>query len=195
MNAAIDISGTVLRTERTLLRPWRDSDLEDLFAYASVDGVGQAAGWRPHPDREESRRILTRFIARKRTFALEVGGRAVGSVGIEEYDEKRFPAFDGKRCRQLGFVLAKECWGRGLMPEAVCEVLRYLFEDVGLDAVFCAHFLSNKRSARVQEKCGFRHLAFGRYETAFGTVEEDETTLLTREDWLRSRGEAGGGNT
>ena len=184
MNAAIDISGIVLRTERMTLRPWQPSDLEDFYAYASVDGVGQMAGWKPHADREESRKILNRFIENRKTFALEYEGKVIGSLGIEEYNEEQFPELSGKRCREIGYVLSKEFWGRGLMPEAVRVVIRYLFESVGLEIILCAHFLSNKQSGRVQEKCGFRHYAFGRFETRFGTVEEDETNILTKEDWL-----------
>ncbi len=183
MNAKIDISGVVLKTERLLLRPWRESDLEDFFEYASVDGVGQMAGWNPHKSIEESKDILSRFIAHKRTFAVEFEGKAIGSLGIEEYDESRFHELADKKCRELGYVLSKAYWGRGLMPEAVKEVIRYLFEDEGLDVILCAHFLSNKRSERVQEKCGFRHYAYGTYETRFGTVEDDETNILTKEEW------------
>ena len=62
MNKPIDITGVSLRTERLTLRPWRESDLEDFYEYARVDGVGQMAGWTPHRDREESRTILSRFI-------------------------------------------------------------------------------------------------------------------------------------
>lgn len=43
MNAEIDISNVVLRTERLILRPWRESDLDDFFGYASVDGVTDIA--------------------------------------------------------------------------------------------------------------------------------------------------------
>lgn len=183
MNAAIDISGTVLHTERLTLRSWKESDLEDFYAYASVDGVGQMAGWMPHANRAESQRILARFIANKRTFALEYQGKVIGSLGIELYDEEAFPEFADKRCRSIGYVLSKDYWGRGLMPEAVKEVLRYLFEDVGLDVLFCGRFLSNRQSGRVQEKCGFRHYAYDRFETQLGTIEEHETRILTREAW------------
>ena len=62
MNAPIDISAVVLQTERLTLRPWRETDLEDFYAYASVDGVGQMAGWTPHKDKAESQSILSRFI-------------------------------------------------------------------------------------------------------------------------------------
>lgn len=184
MNTEIDLSGIVLHTERLVLRPWRPSDLEDFFAYASVDGVGQMAGWEPHANRAESQRILDRFIAKKRTFALEYQGKAIGSLGVEEYNEERFPEFADKRCREIGYVLSKEYWGRGLMPEAVQETLRFLFETVGLDVVLCGHFLSNTQSQRVQEKCGFTHYAFGTFKTKMNTIEPDEINVLTKEAWL-----------
>ena len=47
MNGRIDITGVVLTTDRLTLRPWRESDLSDFYEYASVDGVGQMAGWIP----------------------------------------------------------------------------------------------------------------------------------------------------
>ena len=50
MNAPIDISGVTLCTPRLLLRPWQESDLDDFYEYASVDGVGQMAAVRKHPE-------------------------------------------------------------------------------------------------------------------------------------------------
>lgn len=188
MNAEIDISSTILRTARLVLRPWKQTDLEDFYAYASVDGVGQMAGWKPHADREETQAVLDRFVGGRKTFALEYRGKVIGSLGIEKYSEEKFPELRDMKCRMLGFVLAKEYWGQGFMPEAVSEVISYLFLKVGLDAILCAHFLSNSRSARVQEKCGFRHYSFGTFETKFGTTEKDETNILTREEWLNSPG-------
>lgn len=184
MNIPIDISKTVLKTERLILRPWKQSDLSDFYAYASVDGVGQMAGWKPHESLEESQTILNRFIEGKRTFALEYNGMVIGSLGIERYNEKRFPEFADLPCREIGYVLSKDYWGQGLMPEAVREVIRFLFEEAGLEVILCGHFLFNKQSGRVQEKCGFRHYAYDQYETALGTVEENEVRILTRKQWL-----------
>ena len=184
MNANIDISNIVLKTKRLVLRPWRQEDLDDFFEYASVDGVGQMAGWTPHQNKEESQQILDSFIDHKKNFALEYDEKVIGSLGIEEYDEVKFPELSDLNCREIGYVIAKDYWGKGLMPEAVKEVIRYLFEDVKLDVILCGHFLNNKQSARVQEKCGFRHYAFGKYETRFGTVEDDETNILTKDEWL-----------
>ena len=174
----------ILNTERLVLRPWRQEDLEDFYAYASEDGVGQMAGWKPHESREESQRILNSFMEGKKTFALEYEGRAVGSLGVERYDEAQLPELDGLRCREIGYVLKRELWGRGLMPEAVEAVIDYLFGTVGLDAIVCGHFLWNTQSGRVQEKCGFKHHSFGKYVTRMNKVEDHEVNLLTREDWL-----------
>ena len=52
MNKNIDISNVVLCTERLVLRPWRKTDIEDFFEYASVEGVGQMAGWLPHKNKK-----------------------------------------------------------------------------------------------------------------------------------------------
>ena len=68
MNANIDVSNVTLKTERLILRPWNIDDLNDFNEYASVDGVGQMAGWLPHRDIEESREILNMFIAHKKTW-------------------------------------------------------------------------------------------------------------------------------
>lgn len=183
MNTPVDITGVELTTPRLTLRPWRKSDLEDFFEYASVDGVGQMAGWLPHRDTTESQKILDSFISKKKTFALDFQGKAIGSLGIEEYNEDEFPALLGMRCRSLGFVLSKAYWGRGLMPEAVEAVIQWLFEAVKLDAILCAHFDWNAQSARVQHKCCFRPFAEGIYETRYGTKEKDITNILYREDW------------
>lgn len=187
MNVPVDISSTVIRTERLELRPWRESDLEDFFEYASVDGVGQMAGWLPHEDIETSKRILASFIKGRRVFALELDGKVVGSLGVEEYDEAKFPEFADKRCRELGFVLAKSCWGKGLMPEAVRGVLDWCFNELGLDAVFCGYFLRNAQSRRAQEKCGFRPIGMVKHETRYGTVEDTMVNLITREEYFAGK--------
>lgn len=187
MNVPIDITQVTLKTERLLLRPWEPTDLNDFYEYASVDGVGQMAGWTPHKSIEESRDILDMFISGKNIFALEYEGKVIGSLGIEKYPKEKFPELAELKCREIGYVLSKDYWGRGLMPEAVREVIRYLFEDLGLDAIFCGHFRRNVQSAKVQEKCGFKHYSTMDYQTRMGTVEEAEVNILYRKDWEDSR--------
>lgn len=184
MNTPIDISTVTLKTDRLILRPWQEGDLQDFYAYARVDGVGQMAGWTPHKDLAESRKILTMFIAGKRTFALEYQGRVIGSLGIEEYDEVHFPELSSLSGREIGYALSKEYWGRGLMPEAVKAVISYLFDTVKLDFILVGHFDWNRQSARVIEKCGFQYIKSIPYETRYGTVETSEESILYRPHFM-----------
>jgi putative acetyltransferase len=51
-----------LETDRLILRPWRENDLEDFHEYCVDPEVGPNAGWKPHESMEESRRILGSFV-------------------------------------------------------------------------------------------------------------------------------------
>lgn len=171
MNKQIDIANVVLNTGRLTLRPFKDSDLQDFYEYAKVDGVGQMAGWMPHKNIEESRQILDMFIREKKTFALEHEGRVIGSLGVEFYNEKDYPELAALQGREIGYVLSKDYWGQGLMPEAVNAAIRWLFETEKLDFLICGHFERNARSRRVIEKCGFRYIRTVRFQTEYGTED------------------------
>ena len=115
------------------------------------------------------------FIREKKTFAIEYERKVIGSVGIELYDEDQLPEFADKAGREIGFVLSKDYWGKGLMPEAVSGVIKWLFDEVGLDFIVCGHSPENLRSKRVQEKCGFSPYKNGTFTTLDG--EQRETCL------------------
>ena len=171
MNKPIDITDIVLTTPRLTLRPWRESDLADFNEYARVEGVGQMAGWLPHRSVEESRKILSSFIEGKKVFALEYEGKVIGSLGIEKYREEHYPELAPLQGREIGYVLSKDYWGRGLMPEAVRAVTQYLFDTEELDFITVGHFDWNGQSRRVIEKCGFQYLSTQKHETRYETVE------------------------
>ncbi len=164
MNGKINVENINIETERLLINKWELTDAEDLFAYARVDGVGQAAGWSPHKSVEESKGILLSFIKEKKTLAIRLkdDGRAIGSIGVEELKCERHKR-SKKTGRELGYVLSKDFWGKGLMTEAVKAVADYLFKNFGYDFLACGHFPDNKRSKSVIRKCGFKFCAVGKY--------------------------------
>lgn len=181
MIAPVDVTDIRIETDRLIIRPWRKSDLEDLYEYAKVDGVGQRCGWLPHKSLEESRQILDLFIQEKKTLALEYkeNGKVLGSVGLESRDTDLdiHPSLMG---REIGYVLNKDYWGRGLMPEAVKAVIDYCFRELDFDWLTCGHFLWNDQSRRVVEKCGFRYIRNVVHQTRFGT--EEVTKLYIQEN-------------
>ena len=177
MIAPVDVTNIRIETERLILRAWQEGDLEDFYEYAKVDGVGQMAGWLPHKDREESRMILGFFIRDKKTFAIELkeNGKVIGSLGLEERDgDEDVPGFG----REIGYVIGKDYWGRGLTPEAVKAVIDYCFKVLDFDWLTCGHFIKNHRSRRVVEKCGFRYIKDIVHETRFGTKEPTKLYIL-----------------
>ena len=171
MNAPIDISKIILNTPRLVLRPWRQADLQDFYEYARVDGVGQMAGWLPHESIDVTQTVLNSFIEHKKTFALQYGGKVIGSLGIETYHEEAFPELTHLKGRSIGYVLSKDYWGQGLMPEAVQAVIDYLFRQEKLDFLLISHFEWNSQSRRVIEKCGFQFLRRAQHPTRYDTTE------------------------
>ena len=187
MNKQIDITNVVLTTDRLTLRPWRESDLNDFYEYASVDGVGQMAGWNPHRNVEESKTILSHFIEGKHVFALEYQGKVIGSLGVEEYNEENYPELDSLKGREIGYVLSKAYWGQGLMPEAVKAVISWLFFEENLDFIIVGHFDRNAQSRRVIEKCGFQYIKTTKFETRYDTVENSIEYILYHPERRGSR--------
>lgn len=165
MDVAIDISDVILETDRLLLRPWEDTDADDLYEYASVPGVGEMAGWIHHESVEVSRNIVKAFRSEKNVFAIvyKENHKVIGSLGLHvswANDEKPFAPL---KVKEIGYVLSKAYWGQGLMPEAVKAVITFCFHQLNLDALTVGHFAANHQSRRVIEKCGFSFVRQSEY--------------------------------
>lgn len=173
----------MLKTPRLILRPWRESDADDLYEYAKDFRVGPAAGWPAHASREESlEAIRTVFPQETCTFAIELrsSGHVVGTVAFTGRKRSEL----GGPAEEIGYVLSPAHWGRGLMSEAVREMLRYGFEELGLAVIWCGHYDFNDRSRRVVEKCGFRYQFTEKVWVAKLAEERVELHYaLTREEW------------
>ena len=181
MNATFKINGKIIETERLILRPFKQSDLDDFYEYASVEGVGEMAGWKHHENKEFSQEILDLFINEDNTFAivLKENNKVIGSLGVDEYGmEQALSEFFDYQGREIGYVLSKDYWGKGLMPEAVKAVIDYLFNIQNLDFLTCGYYMFNNQSKKVQEKCGFKSYRKLVMETRLGTKEQGILNLL-----------------
>lgn len=183
MDIEIDITATQLESRRLLLRPWQESDLNDFYEYASVAGVGEMAGWKHHTSIEESREILQLFIKSKFVFAIvdKKTGKVIGSISLHPSWANDDPKYKHLKLKEIGYVLAKDYWGRGLMPEAVKAVIKYAFKELALDALTVGHFSTNHQSRRVIEKCGFKFVKQDRYYAEqLGKYMDDMKYILLR---------------
>ena len=176
----------ILETKRLILRPWQESDAEDLYQYASSPEVGPAAGWPVHTSVENSRQIIRDVLSAPETYALidKSTGDAIGSIGIKLGNASilDLPETEG----EIGYWLGVPFWGNGLIPEAVNEILDYGFTALKLNKLWCAYYDGNSKSKRVQEKCGFVY-QFTRENVPCPLLNETRTehiSCITRQDWL-----------
>ena len=95
----------MLETERLLLRPWRESDAEDLYRYASDPDVGPIAGWPVHTSIENSREIIRDVFSVEETYAvcLKEDRRAIGSIGLIPPEQTQVAAPPTEM--EIGFLL------------------------------------------------------------------------------------------
>ena len=173
-------------TDRLILRPWREDDAEELYKYASDPEVGPPAGWPPHTSVENSCEIIKTVFSAPDTFAvcLKDNGKPIGCIGFHRNDlaEK-----DDEY--ELGYWIGKPFWGKGLIPEASYEMLRYAFEDLKMNRIWCGHYDGNIKSRRVQEKLGFvyHHTTEGIEVDLLNEIRTGHAMLMTREEWGKGR--------
>ena len=165
MDIPFDVSGIRIETKRLILRPFEPSDLIDFNAYAKVEGVGERAGWHHHRSMEESAEILNSFLENKSNFALyhKADKKVMGSLGLHAGWTSRNEKFKHLKAKEIGYVVAKDYWGRGLATEAVIAVVSFGFTSLGIEAFGIAHFVENAASRRVAEKCGFVYIETGKF--------------------------------
>lgn len=145
-----------INTERLVLRPWRESDAEALFLYASDPDVGPRAGWPPHQSVEESLKVIREVFSNDHTWAVELKdtGRAIGCIGYYTCAESNISI--GPDDAETGYWIAKPYWNQGICTEALQALIDYCFNTKGFKTLWSDHFVDNPASGRVQHKCGFK---------------------------------------
>jgi RimJ/RimL family protein N-acetyltransferase len=145
-----------LRTERLLLRGWRETDLEP---FAELNADPEVMRYFPAPlSRAESDALAARAAAMlaERSWglwAVEHEGRFLGFTGlaVPRFEAHFTPAVE------IGWRLARFAWGAGFATEAATEVLRFAFEELRLGEVVSFTAVQNRRSRAVMERIGMVH--------------------------------------
>ncbi len=166
----INIRDIKIETANLILRPFKESDIDDLYNYAKVPGVGEAAGWKHHESKEETEAVLKVFIESHRTFAIEEksSGKVIGSISLEKSSDIYNNRGLGENINDTGYVIAQDYWGKGYAVEALQGVLSYAFYILHLDAVTCGCFAGNESSKKLLKKCGFKLITEDKYVTPQG---------------------------
>lgn len=148
-----------LLTERLRLRGWRDDDLDEYAAIAAHPEVMRYVGGRAPQTREQSRQDIDRF--RRHWARWDFGhwaveeresGRLLGRSGLLRHDDWHLVSGDV----EVGWILGRFAWGRGVASEAGGAALRFGFADRELPRIVSISQPENGASVHVMQKLGLR---------------------------------------
>src|SRR5687768_11434247 len=144
-----------LHTERLHIREFEPGDEADVHEYASDPEVCRFMEWGPNTP-EQTREFLARKLGRMKetprtefelAIVLKSERKVVGSVGFRIKSERH-------REGDIGYVLNRRYWNRGIGTEASRAILEYGFTQLKLHRIYATCDAENARSARVMEKLG-----------------------------------------
>ncbi|MBD0695895.1 GNAT family N-acetyltransferase [Streptomyces sp. CBMA123] len=146
-----------LRTDRLLIRRWRDSDLAPWAAMNADPQVREHLGGLLSRERSDASVARYEAAIERRGYgwlAVEVreSGEFIGFVGLDDVDEHA--PVDGV---EIGWRLARPAWGHGYATEAARAVLTYGFGTLALPEVLALTTAGNLRSQAVMRRLGMTH--------------------------------------
>lgn len=148
---------TKLETELLILRRFKITDADDMFEnYASSDNVTKYMTWETHSNIDVTREYLqslTKSYSDGKVFdwAIELKNenKVIGSIGAKKPDESLSKI-------EIGYCIGEKWWNRGIVTEALKEVIRFFFEEIGVNRIEAYHDVRNPASGRVMQKCGMK---------------------------------------
>ena len=148
--------GTVqLETDRLVLRRFTMDDAEAMLRnWANDPDVTKYLTWQPHGDIAVTRGVLAEWIAayeqpESYSWAIEIkySGELIGSTSVVRHQ-------DDIHMVQIGYCIGKAWWRKGYMSEALTRLVRFFFEEVGVNRIEARHDPRNPNSGKVMQKAG-----------------------------------------
>ncbi|HVJ87746.1 MAG TPA: GNAT family protein [Caulifigura sp.] len=178
-----------LTAPRIVLRAFADADLPAMFdiysdpetmAYFSITPIremNQAAGILVHARQSfASRQVFPWAVADRWS------GNLIGSCALLRPDWTNGRA-------EIGFVLNRSQWGRGLATEAVGRMLAHVFDEWNLRRLEADVDPRNARCRKLLERFGFREEGLLRERWSVGGGVQDTVFYgLLRREWIRNQG-------
>jgi ribosomal-protein-alanine N-acetyltransferase len=146
-----------IETERLVLRGYEPTDASAIFLYASDPETTQYMGWNRHTSLADAHLFLdcivkTHYEQTELDYAITKRAgeeRVIGGIGVFWNPREH-------RVMELGYILARDHWGSGLVPEAGRALLRHAFTSTDVERIFAPIFADNRKSRRAAEKLGLR---------------------------------------
>ena len=145
-----------LETPRLRLRKLNMRDAQDIFNYSQDPQVARYVLWDAQTSLSEARGYI-RYMLRKYRMGEPASwgiewketGRIIGTIGFMWIQRDNAAA-------EVGYSLSRAYWNRGIMTEALAEILRYGFRSLNLNRIEAQHETENPASGAVMRKCGMQ---------------------------------------
>lgn len=143
-----------LKTERLTLRRYTEADAQDMFNnWANDAAVTKFLTWQPHESAEATRELLHGWVQKYENpdyyhWTIEYEGKPIGGISVANIREK-------SECAEIGYCIARSCWNKGIITEALKAVCDFLFDEIGFNRLEIRHAPENPASGRAAKKCGF----------------------------------------
>ena len=139
------------------IRRWELSDARDLATALSNKKIqDNLRDGLPYPYTEQDgKEFISAMLAANENdtfaFAITVNGKVIGSIGAFRQGNIH------RQTAELGYYIAEEYWGKGIMTEAVKQLCDYVFSNTDIIRIYAEPFAYNIGSCRVLEKAGFQY--------------------------------------
>ena len=139
------------------IRRWELSDARDLATALSNKKIqDNLRDGLPYPYTEQDgKKFISAMLAANENdtfaFAITVNGKVIGSIGAFRQGNIH------RQTAELGYYIAEEYWGKGIMTEAVKQLCDYVFSNTDIIRIYAEPFAYNIGSCRVLEKAGFQY--------------------------------------
>ena len=139
------------------IRRWELSDARDLATALSNKKIqDNLRDGLPYPYTEQDgKEFISAMLAANENntfaFAITVNGKVIGSIGAFRQTNIH------NKIAELGYYIAEEYWGKGIMTEAVKQLCDYVFSHTDIIRIYAEPFAYNIGSCRVLEKAGFQY--------------------------------------
>jgi ribosomal-protein-alanine N-acetyltransferase len=168
-----------LETRRLILRQITISDAEDVFRIYSDEEVMRYWGTPPHSTIYQTRLMIAELSSSyeaqegiRWAITLKETGGFIGSCGHWRLVKRHFRS-------EIGYELAREYWGQGIMPEALESIIQFGFTQMALHSIEAQIDPNNLRSAHVLEKLRFRREGY-LHENYYDGNRFTDTILYSR---------------
>jgi len=155
---SFDWTPPILETERLILRPITAADAPAVFLYASNPNLTRFTLFETHQTIDDSLWFTTDYVRSRYAnrepdpFGIVLKGDPVPTVigGLGAHW-----ASQPNGTMEMGYSIAEPYWGRGLIPEAVRALVRYVFSEYAVERLQARVIVGNDASERVLQKLGF----------------------------------------